>query len=319
MSRVIERNALEVLSELDERIREIPAMQGEAAVPYYVLGGLGVAALKDSRTDIITEERLIVPPSDLYVSNWRPKTHSFLPQTRRDSDILVGTTDPALVYEVYKATTEVIGDELEVSVFGLKRFEDARKDSGLQRTLKSWLSSRTLDEAGQLRYTLGPVEQVVNAEIFEPWNVLLPNGENVISTMHPVHQLKNYYMRSITGLRSKDQSKIDEVEKVLATNEQMDYLLHGVDSPFRACDDFVRKVSNYRRGDAHRYYDISKKEAVLAERKARALGWLEGHETIVSLALNGPVQKALNFAIGTESKEPEIDSTKPQYSLHYPA
>lgn len=227
MSSYVEsKNCIEIIEPFTQRISEFPEIEMQ------LIGGVGSAALAHPELQVDFEDRTITVPEDLHLPQFREDGN------RRDLDVLVLSPDKREVKEVEKFATEVIGDELEISVFGLK--ETSQLDRQKQRpfglsAMKTFLSDRYVSGVNgttQVYKALFPFQVPFNPVALQTWSLRV--GEMSFPVPHPGMSIANYYTRSISGLRPKDAEKVGLMaENVFARSpETLKWLTEGDGTPF---------------------------------------------------------------------------------------
>src|SRR5690606_3049871 len=98
--------------------------------------------------------------------------------------------------EAIKSTVAEAVPEVEVSIFGFEpHVPIVSRSQRTKKAMKEWISRRTIDEAGQIRYELFPLGQEVQPESFEPWQ-LVANEGTVLNVLNPAGHMLAYMMRS---------------------------------------------------------------------------------------------------------------------------
>lgn len=276
------QDCFEIVAGLNQSVRE-------HTDTYYVVGGLASAALAHPGTRFDIGQRTIIPPEDLTLPSARENG------TLRDIDVLVLSPEEKKIDDVQNSVQSVVGDNLEISVFGIDSHEMYAEESRhWSRNFKEFLSQRTVDEQGRHRYVLRPIEQTVSEESYEPWAMLIPS-DDYIQVMHPVAQLMCYKMRSISGLRSKDAQKVENIAgNILTIPEFQTELEYGVYKEWQIFANAVERIRKSKLKElASGYPDTPKVDLFLAQIKGKLLHMLESNERIVTIGLNPRVQKML--------------------------
>lgn len=276
-----------------------------------VLGGIGSAALCDSRTMLDSNNGCAMAPADLHVPQRRDDGNL------RDVDVLVLSTRSADISSVQTRAEATIGDELEISVFGLhstNALETWRRRPFGWSALKTFLSDRYIDEGLQGEHLSGnralfpfAVDQTPAA--LETWQLIV--GDSQLPIPHPGATILNYLTRSISGLRAKDAAKVEQMATTVfdADPEVIDWI---VDGPGKEQLELARILHTLRQtkenpqplivggrlrvkpvpGDLrnhpafmlHRAHNSTQRAALaLARAKSRALGAAESNPTVVTL------------------------------------
>lgn len=282
------RTCYDVLSEFDAAVRDGMSPGHE----YFMLGGVPTAALVHADTVIDKTSQTVVAAPDCAPGLLRENG------SRRDIDVLIGTVLGKPDSRKIKSNIiEATGNSLVVSVFGY----DKRKETStaLSRTLRSgeFLSSRTVDEKGILRYELFPVEQVVPPQSYDPWRLQLPDG-SMVQMLHPAGHVLAYRMRSISGLRHKDGSKYH----AMRANVEPLFQPEINDGPFRPWLDFANTLYSIRKGhfviDSQLVPGTMNGTLRLAQQKAQLLAKLESYTSLVNLVQgNALIQRLANIFV----------------------
>jgi hypothetical protein len=278
----------EVLADVDAAMRDGMSPDHH----YYVLGGIASGALAHKGTVLDAASRLVVPATGSAIPTVRANG------TRRDIDILVGAVLSEDDAERIKGNVkQAVGNQLVVSVFGFDRHES--KLSWRQRQtarLGAWVSSRTIDASGTLRYELFPLAREVEPETYEPWKLQLPAG-GTVEMLHPVGHTLAYDMRSISGPRAKDAAKraamrahvLPQFPGITDFGELFhDWQQFGRDIELMR----DRKVSVTGTRPDYRSLDVTAFRA-----KSHLLHGLESHESLVNIGQHDAVQRALNIFV----------------------
>lgn len=277
-------NCYDIARGLDRRLRDIGVEK------YFVAGGMAAEALRDEDTKFDIENRQIIAGVDLDLPSIRHDG------TRRDLDILILTEYKGLLNEAKTEVEKLVKDKLEVSVFGISAHEQyASPRQQLVRNFTEFLSERTIDSHGAIRYVLGPIEVVTNPASFEPWQLVLPDGE-AMQVMHPVGQMLCYAMRSISGIRPKDRDKLSEIADVLLdVPEFRDAAING---EFKEWMEFIVLRDKLLGPEAQAYFpETSRAELFLARTKGKLLHALESNPKVVTIGLDPRAQKLLKVFV----------------------
>lgn len=226
-----------------------PFIEAIAAEPYgdkvQVFGGVGSVALESPDVEILTEEKLVIAPKGLT-----------LPQTRangtlRDLDCLVMTTDKPTIDKVEEVAKGTIGDQLEISVFGLRNASQLREqvEDPIGSSAKVYVSDRyVIESEGRIteaRKALFPFMVDVNPEqALETWGLVMPD-EGVLPIPHPGATMLNYFTRSISGLRPKDAGKVARLTDNL-TQKSPEVIQWALEGPGATQMKFARLLHTLR-------------------------------------------------------------------------
>lgn len=196
-----------------------------------LIGGIGSAALTHPETVIVPEEKRVIAPYDLYLPQYRPDGNL------RDFDALVLSYKKEKVAEVEELSEEIMGDELELSLFGLKPIVQlARmKLHPYREGLKQFLSDRYVleeEDAGVevAVKALFPFSVGMNLETLETWRLYIGERDPFPAPIpHPGTVVLNYLTRSISGLRPKDADKVSTIADALFKQapDMRDWLMDG--------------------------------------------------------------------------------------------
>jgi hypothetical protein len=271
-------NCYEVLGEVDGAIRR----NLESEDSYFVLGGVVTSALQHPDTNIDTACGVVEAASGSAEPVIRPNG------TRRDIDLLIDKVlEPQEAQTIQDAVQAATDDELVVDVFGMKPYtEEPTTTQRIGWNLGRWVSSRTVDAKGTIRYELFPLAQEVSPNTFIPWKLATPIGEKV-DILHPVGHYLAYSMRSISGPRHKDQAKVEAMrEKVLSYDEFKEEMFHG---DFQAWRNFGAAIEDIRDGvmglgDAILRPGTEMQDLDMFRRKAKTLKFLEENSLMVKFA-----------------------------------
>lgn len=215
-------NCVEIVRPFTEAIGKTDDLQ--------LIGGVGAAALVNAETVIVTDEKTVIAPADL-----------FLPQRRddgnlRDFDALVLSSQPEHIRAYEAIGEEIIGDELELSFFGLRPAAELewQKRHPL-RALKQFLADRYVeqDESGKITEAykaLFPFSAPMPIETLETWRLYVGEDDPAPAPIpHPGTTVLNYLTRSISGLRPKDADKVGRMARNIQQKapEIRDWIMDG--------------------------------------------------------------------------------------------
>lgn len=179
-----------------------PVLDDSEIATAYV-GGLPTDILLDHRTIIDVDTKTILAPPDCHVPAYRENG------TLRDIDIFCFTNNSEAIEGLSQKVSYAI-DEL-----GLNKTPELAL-SGYEKvpTHERWLqlvSHVTPISDAHLAVGFGNIQELVPRHIFEDtWKLVGENTE--IDIMHPVLHAYNYRIRSIAGLRPKDEAKVRRLE-----------------------------------------------------------------------------------------------------------
>lgn len=281
------RNSYEILPIVENVLRDrVPKH-----IPFFVLGGIMTAALRDERTIIDFDEKHVTAPKDVAIPTRRKNG------TRRDIDILIADV---LAKDIGKGiasdVTEAIDNELDVSVFGLDDHEEVQQKSRITRQATEWLSRRTIDENGVHRYELFPLAQAVESASYEPWILSYNSDSQGVSVLHPVGHALAYRMRSISGVRPKDKQKLADMEGHIYSHPEAREVYHdGVFQEWALFADALARLRTNHGASMKEYCNlactsITRPDIMIAQAKSSLLGMIELVEPITKIAQSSRVQ-----------------------------
>jgi len=216
---------------------------------FQIIGGNGSAALKDPATEIDLDAGIIVASNKVNLPRLRDDG------TLRDMDVLVLSTNPEEVEAVRELAEGVVADELEVSVFGLKSSVQLadQMSSPVKSSAKVFLSDRYINDHidtkhGDFVYgnkAIYPFRGRV-PEDFMTTSVLVTEGvDGDIPTSHPGATILNYLTRSISGLRPKDEVKVQDIaDNLLGRYPELKEWI--IDGPGKGTFEFARILLTLR-------------------------------------------------------------------------
>jgi len=172
-----------------------------------IIGGICTAALKHPDTVILFDSKEVIAPSTLTLSTIRNDSN----RTLRDLDVFVPTSETARINRVKKLLDDTVRGELDPSVFGLKPQSCLQQkiNNPLGAAAMTFVSDRFEWENDTLVKSLFPLSVPMDRDSIEPWTLSV--GDLHVSIPNPAMAIINYLCRSITGLRPKDQEKIEEL------------------------------------------------------------------------------------------------------------
>ncbi|HVX58865.1 MAG TPA: hypothetical protein VG964_04025 [Candidatus Saccharimonadales bacterium] len=207
------------------------ALEAGAEHDIQIFGGVGSAALEHPDTVILPDEKRIVAPEGLELPQFRSD------DTRRDLDALVLTTDSSRIEEVRQMAQTIVGDELKISIFGL------RPATLLEQQIRHPLSKKSLRTALADRYAtegadgiqdawkaLFPFSVPIHPETLQTWQLFIGDKDkHPMPVPHPGTTILNYLTRSVGGLRPKDEGKVHEMATHIARKspETRDWIMDG--------------------------------------------------------------------------------------------
>lgn len=281
------------LTELDSAMRHALGSDGV----YFLLGGPVTGAIGCDASTIDPVGRCVIATaeSDLPVRRADGST--------RDVDILV---PQVMSHDVGRRIRDTVADAtggaLLISVFGCQRYVPHLSFADrLRLSASSWVSVRTIDDAGQHRYELYPLEQPVQACSYDPWRLWLPGTaeRQAISILHPAGHMLAYRMRSIGGARPKDAEKYQKMQRRLLPA----FLDEIQDGPFKQWREFGDNIATLAAFGS--LAEGLRPGTNLADRVAFAIksklsSAAEANPRVVSFFLNDRVQDILKRLIGNE-------------------
>lgn len=214
-----------------------------------IIGGNGSVALLDERTTIDLAAGTIEASPACDLPRYRPDN------SLRDMDTLVLTTDREQLERVEALAEESIGDQLKISVFGLKSMAelDEQRSQPTRSTARIFLGDRYVttssDENGRVEgidgfKALYPFQAAITTETFETFE-LSTEASAATPTAHPGATILSYLTRSISGLRAKDTSKVEAMtENVLTRCPEVREWIH--DGPGEDMLDLARILHTLR-------------------------------------------------------------------------
>lgn len=290
--RAIVPSCADVIGELDTTMRAIL----EPGQTYYVLGGIPSSAIRHPKTEFDHDSEIMIAApgaSDLVMRE---------NGTRRDIDILIDDVlEDEYARTIVEAVEEVTEKQLEVSVFGFDAHEPAVTGmQRLKRTAAEWVSSRTVDAEGAIRYELYPLSQIVPPESFRPYKLVFDRSGTRVNTFNPAGHVLAYGMRSITGIRFKDREKVGDMQARVFDDPVLKEEI--MDGPFRAWLDFAVAIDNLGKNALSLTNPVLPEGVTRAEltafrAKAKTLGWLESKESLIEFGQSGPGAKLLNIFV----------------------
>ncbi|OGL31265.1 hypothetical protein A3F37_02760 [Candidatus Saccharibacteria bacterium RIFCSPHIGHO2_12_FULL_41_12] len=200
-------NCIEIIAPLLEELNH------QGMPPCQLIGGIGSAALKDPRTEILPKTKEVIAPPDLWVPSRREEDN-----TLRDLDLLVLSTEATDIRKINGLATSIIGNALDVSVFGLQKVSKLEKRSRqfILSTAVGFVSDRYIYDLGQAprdgvdgHKALFPFAAPITESSLEPWELHI--GGNVAHVPHPAVVPLYYAGRSISGLRHRDVEKVNKI------------------------------------------------------------------------------------------------------------
>ena len=204
------QNCLEIVTPFVDQVRDNPLVQ--------MIGGVGTFVYETPGVEIIPDERRIVAAPDTDYDQLGQFRNEDRGGTKRDLDVLVTSTNPQKIEEVKSAAEQTIGDQLAISVFGLRRASKLPKFNNHPgwAMASNWLGDRYIgrDPSGEIFVdrALFPFAARMHPETLETWQLQTGRDEDqTIPVPHPGTTILNYFGRSISGIRPKDEQKIARV------------------------------------------------------------------------------------------------------------
>jgi hypothetical protein len=211
--------------------------------PIQIIGGNGSAALVHEQTRIDLEARTIEAPAVCDLPRFRSD------RSLRDLDVLALSTDQEQVDSVEALAEQLIGGELEISVFGLKTAAalGQQRRQPLRSAARVFLGDRYVtiirDERGEVVdidgfKALYPFQAAITADMLETFQLSIAGGVDT-PTAHPGATILNYLTRSVSGVRAKDLEKVQAMtDNVLTRYPSIREWI--IDGPGRATFDLGR-------------------------------------------------------------------------------
>jgi hypothetical protein len=197
-----ERNCVDIVMPFRNQLEKAHLLDG-----VQLIGGIGSAALTDEASIILPDEATVIAPDGLYLPQHRADGNL------RDLDVLVLSSNPGRIRMIEMMAKASIGDELEISVFGLRNAEHVEKQMahpvlGL-KALKTFVSDRYVERDGSIDKVVFPFSVPLEAAAMESYALEVKGA--VFPIASPPGALMNYATRSISGLRPKDADKVEDM------------------------------------------------------------------------------------------------------------
>jgi hypothetical protein len=197
-----------------------------------IFGGIGAAALTNADVQIITNEKTIIVPEDALdnLKRYRPEG------TLRDLDCLVLSSDQDVINNVEAIARQYIpNDALELSFFGLQKMSRLiiQRAHPIESVKDIFLSDRHVgEENGKITEAvraLYPFKVNMPIDALGTWLLYVGRDTKPLPIPHPGAQVLNYLTRSISGLRPKDELKVDKLVRNIAVVEPeiIDWIVDG--------------------------------------------------------------------------------------------
>lgn len=281
----------EVIRELDPAMRDVL----DPGQEYIVMGGIASSAIEHDATYYDHVSQTVEPVCAADRSVFREEN-----QTRRDIDLLVvDRLDPERIAAIKVAATDAIDQQLKVSVFDLEAHQPVL--TGLQRLMANqleFISKRTMDDDGVIRIELFPLVQELPRATFDPYHLVLPGaGGRSVPVFNPAGHIMAYRMRSITGLRDKDQQKVWAMQERGAKDPEICDMADGL---FQSWAEFAAGIEMVRAQQISPNHPMMREGTTYRElahfrRKSRGLAALEGNKVIRKIAQEGLGEKATDL------------------------
>jgi hypothetical protein len=272
-----------------------------------IMGGIGSIALQHPRTVILLDERRIVAPADFLTdtetaagqATQRGLARFREDGTLRDFDLLVVSADPDQIAEVEAVAERTVGDALDISAFGFHGPEDLEEQIanplGLF-ALRTFVSDRSLDAAGNMQKYLFPFAVPLEKEVLENWTLEI--GDQEFQVANPASTVLNYLTRSISGIRGvKDGPKVQKMAAEIFGKEP-ELAEWCVDGPGQSQMELAAILQTLRRSSS---LPLSKRTLNVGgalEIKAGSVRALADHEAFVIADAPTDVQDAiLGFSV----------------------
>lgn len=243
MTNPIERDAVVVSSPYMERLNS-PEHRAEHLPDIQLMGGVGSIALSHQDLIILPRENTMVLNAQLQLSTRREDG------TKRDLDTLVLTTDQDVVDRAEAEAAAIIGDELDLSFFGLRDVSELHDivTHPTRSTMRQWLADRYVimgadGSVDSVTKAVFPFAAELDPAVLETWTLML-NGK-AVAVPNPATTLLNYLTRSITGLRPKDEPKVHKLAaSVLGKAPELREWIY--DGPGRELYEFAQLLQGVR-------------------------------------------------------------------------
>jgi|GEM_PF-6706847 len=123
----------------------------------------------------------------------------------RDLDLIAITADKSAIRGIQKAAERGAGQAMKVSVFGLEPYFEEKPVRG---ALTNWVSRRLVDGNEDVHHRLYPFETQMPSGALTH-RLVFPDGHEA-ATFSPIYSALSYELRSIGGLRKRDEAKVRE-------------------------------------------------------------------------------------------------------------
>lgn len=213
-------------------------------IQFQIMGGIGSVALSGDFI-ALPDDQIIETRRSLRLSQFRENG------TLRDVDVLVLSSDKEAIEKAILIADEVIGNELEISIFGLKSAWDLarQKDHPARSLSRVFLADRYVGLHGvaDCKKALYPFVAPLNPEVMETWYVPVTSGgqTTAVPIPHPGASILNYVTRSVSSIRPKDALKLGTIANNVSRNiPEMGEWIH--DGPGREQLAFARILHSLR-------------------------------------------------------------------------
>lgn len=207
-----------------------------------LFGGIGSAALVQPGTEVNQISSEIIVPEVISLPQRRENG------TLRDVDVFVLSADQGRVAARESVGTNIMGDELDLSFFGLRTVPElmSQKDTPVRSAAKRFLADRYVadDVFSDMAFkAVYPFAVRFDLATLITWQMEYQGHS--IPVPHPGTVVMNYLTRSISGLRAKDASKVGAIaDNVIRQSPEIkDWI---VDGPGRSLLHFARLLHTLR-------------------------------------------------------------------------
>ncbi len=125
----------------------------------------------------------------------------------RDLDLIALTSDQRLRNQIRGTAAEAASGEMEIAVFGLGKYHERGAAGRALAHMTHWVSRREIDADGVVHHSLFPFAAPVPEAAFKH-RLVFPNGQEA-ATFSPTYSVISYMLRSIGGIRPRDEVKVD--------------------------------------------------------------------------------------------------------------
>ncbi|MDO4774060.1 MAG: hypothetical protein Q4A37_02970 [Candidatus Saccharibacteria bacterium] len=194
-----------------------------------LIGGAGSAALQHDDVRMSSREGVVRAPKDLFLPTVRDNG------SKRDVDVFIASVNPEKINEVEQFLEETVAGQLDVSVFGIHDSELLRQQTAKPlgvRACMAFTSDRYENPSGDgFVKALFPFMAPIDLESLRPWRLEI--GDTSVHMPHPGMSLINYANRSISGVRQKDEAKLQIMSSTLK-DKAPEAIAWCVDGPGRS-------------------------------------------------------------------------------------